>query len=152
MNMNHLWLPVLLLSMLVTSACSLSTEDTRITFCRELTLSMVEDSDSLVWLADRQHFQPSEYAAVILEFETASEKTGTAVCYYAYDAPEDNAITLSTPLTAHASVPYRMELNGDPVSQARFREVVIVLQSNILLRFLDGLFKDTDNPPDRTGT
>jgi hypothetical protein len=123
------------------SGCSLSTEDTRITFCRDLTLSLLENPESLIWTGNQNRFQPSEYAAVSLQFDAKSGTSGSAVCFYAYDVIEENAMHLSQPLSAHASVPYKMELNGEPVPQSLFREAVNEQSRNILLKLLDKFFQ-----------
>lgn len=142
----------LLLAPLVISGCSLSTEDTRITFCRDLTLSLVETPDSLLWIGNENRFQPSEYAAVTLQFETDSEQSGTAVCFYAYDVNEENAMHLSYPLSAHATVPYKMELNGEAVPRPLFRKAVNEASRNVLLKFLDKFMQGADDSRSRVET
>lgn len=112
----------------VTGGCSGSREDVRVTLCKRLTEATQPQASSIEWLANENTFRRPEYASTGLRFEVlASDGTRTAMtsaCHYAYDALEDTAQHLSDPLSAYATLPFAMTVDGEVLSDAALLQLV----------------------------
>lgn len=102
--------------------CSGPTEDLRVTFCKGLTESLNPDAKSVEWTGGENSFKYPEYAVTALvytvEGSDGTRRTGRSACYYAYEALDDTAQTLADPLSAHATLPFAMTLDGRMLSDA----------------------------------
>jgi len=109
-------------------ACSGSTEDVRVSFCKDLTTALEPDAKSIEWTGKQNSFKRPEFAITALTFEVVGQdgdrRGGRAACHYAYEAPEDTAITLADPLSAYATVPFKMTLDGVALSDAELLRLV----------------------------
>jgi len=102
--------------------CSGPTEDVRVTFCKGLTESLNPGSKSIEWTGGENSFKYPEYAVTALvyavEGSDGTRRTGRSSCYYEYEALDDTAQTLADPLSAHATLPFAMTLDGRMLSDA----------------------------------
>jgi hypothetical protein len=108
------------------AACSGPMEDPRVTFCKGLTMALVSEGGAgepaIEWTGGENSFKYPEYAitALVYRLTTAGgeQRSGRSACYYAYEALDDTAQTLADPLSAHATLPFAMTLNGRMLSDA----------------------------------
>ena len=122
---------------LATAGCSGSREDVRVTLCKDLTAAMVDSPQPLVWRETETSFRRPEYAKVQVLFEMPAPAVGEAVCFYAYDTVDENAMTHSQPLSAHATLPYAMSLNGEPVTASQLSDGIQAQQGKLASRLLE---------------
>jgi len=114
----------LLLAVLLITGCSSPGEDVRVTLCKDLVRGLLNEPQGLTWTETRNEMSRSERLSVQLRF-TDQESTGglakpmRATCDYRYNAVDETALTLSDPMAAYATSPYRMTLNdrviGNPL-------------------------------------
>ncbi len=110
---------VMLLGVVVAiSGCSGGTEDVRISFCRDL---MSNHLGQVNWTGADYRVQEPEFAEITLTHEG-----GTAACYYDRTLIEDSAMTLSDPLSAYATTPYKITVNGKDVSIGDMDKLVVM--------------------------
>lgn len=100
----------------VLTGCSGSTEDVRVSLCKNLASALNPGAAAIEWTGGENRFYRPEYAVTGLTFEvtdSGGKKTPmTAECHFEYEALDDTAITLSQPLSAYASLPFAMVYNG----------------------------------------
>lgn len=112
----------------VLAGCSGPTEDVRVTLCKNLTAALQPAAQSIDWKGNENSFRRPEYAITALTFEVVDgegrRSGGQAACHYAYEALEDTAVTLADPLSAYATLPYRMSLNGRTLSDSELLQLV----------------------------
>lgn len=130
---------ILLTAINLTSGCSCSREDVRVTLCKDLTSALVDSPQALVWKGHESTFRRPEYVAVKVLYEIPDKTTAEAVCFYAYNTPEEDAMTQSRPLSAYSTLPYKMELNGESVSQSVLSDGIKSQQRKLGRKILDSL-------------
>jgi hypothetical protein len=118
-------LPVLVLL----GACSGSTEDVQLTLCKQLTGEMLfSDYQKSDWLSEDMKFKGYDDLEVIVRYKKASGE-GESRCFYAYDAVEDNVMTVANPATAYATYPSKVIQDGTVVSSkvyaAKINEIML---------------------------
>lgn len=101
-------------ALLALAGCSGSTEDVRISFCKDLTRSQA-GGDSVKFTNVEQQIHRPSHAIIRLAYESFSG-TGVADCYYAYDIVEETVIDHVDPLAAYATLPYRLDINGQQLT------------------------------------
>jgi hypothetical protein len=94
------------------AGCSGSGEDPRETFCKNLTVAMLGLPGDSEWQDSTQAIQRPEFATITVR----AQRGATATCWFEYDVPEETAETHVDPLSAYATLPYRMTLNGKTVA------------------------------------
>jgi len=133
--------------------CSGSTEDVRVTFCKDLTSALKPDAKSVEWTGNENRFKRPEFAITMLTFEVVGQDGGRyggrSACHYAYEALEDTAIALADPLSAYATLPYRMTLDGVALSDAELLRLVNAEQKRRGRQVLDGLQKGAQDVADK---
>lgn len=102
---------VLLGSALIMSACSGSTEDVREVLCKRLAMTLLPIDKDTAWKDSEQRIKGPEYAVIAVR----PEGGGEARCWFEYDAVEETAESHVDPLSAYATLPYQMTLNGRQV-------------------------------------
>ena len=109
----------LLSAAILLPGCS-DTEDVHVTYCRELIEARVGSAMELHWQGSEQEIRRPEYAKITLSFEAAQPGGPSApmqaACFYKHDASEDTAQHQGDPLSAFATVPYRLTVNDRDVS------------------------------------
>ena len=119
-------------TIILLSGCSGSQEDVRITFCKDLTTELLNPETQLRWQDSEQQINGYEPAAITVHLETDDQAGQSqlmqATCFYQYDAADENAMTVSRPISAYATVPSQMTLNGRPVPETKLRETILVAQ------------------------
>lgn len=132
-------LTALLTAIGVISGCSGSREDVRMTLCKDLTTALADSPQALIWKGNENTFRRPEYVAIKVLFETPVKSTGEAVCFYAYDILEENAMSHSQPLSAYSTLPYKMVLNGEPVATSILHDGVKSQQRKLVGKLVDSL-------------
>lgn len=135
---------ILLTAIHFTSGCSGSREDVRVTLCKDLTMALADSQQTLIWKGNENTFRRPEYVAVKVLFEVPETATGEAVCFYAYETPEEDAMTHSQPLSAYSTLPYKMVLNGEPVAMSVLSDGVKTQQRKLGGKFVDSLRQGAD--------
>jgi hypothetical protein len=124
----------------VLTACSDAREDVRISFCKKLVLAQADSPDTVKWTAVKTDPRRSDGLTVTLEFEGGAPGTNArsrrATCEYRYDAPDETAATLADPLSAYATSPERMTIDGVAVARSALAKSVgdaAILQGKALI-------------------
>lgn len=108
------WLGVALLL----GACADAGEEPHLRFCRQLILTQFAPPAAVVWTGQRAEARGYDGLTVVVQFTSGSpQQSHTGRCHYAYHAPDDTALTLADPLSAYASTPQALELDGQPLSR-----------------------------------
>lgn len=118
----------LLLGASLFAGCSGQQEDVRLTFCKDLITTRLESPRAVEWKGSENEIRRPEYAKISVTFEAQYQDAGIApmeaACFYQYAASEDDAMTHSDPLSAYATVPYKMTMNGESVAKRDLHEAV----------------------------
>lgn len=137
-------------------ACSGPTEDVRVTFCRDLTTALKADAGSIEWKGNENSFRRPEYAITALTFEVVGpdgrRSSGRSACHYAYEALDDTALTLADPLSAHATLPFKMTLDGTTLSDAELLQLVNAEQRRRGRQAIETLQKGAQDMADKVRT
>jgi hypothetical protein len=108
--------------------CSGSTEDVRVSFCKNLTAAALPEAQTIEWVSNDNTFRRPEYANTRLGFEIVDgdgrRSTMTAACRFAYDALDDTAEHLANPLSAYSTLPYAMTLNGRALGDGELLQLI----------------------------
>lgn len=112
---------------LAVGACSGPHEDPRITLCKKLTSAMKPGQD-LEWKEGDYTFNRPAFASTNLRFDALDSdrkrSAGSAACYYEYEALDDTAVTLADPISAYATLPFAMSVDGRALSDAELLQRV----------------------------
>jgi hypothetical protein len=127
---------------LVVASCSNPQEDVRVTLCKDIVSTQGGPSVALVG-TDTQT-KGHEHAAVRVRFSTQGREA-LAVCYYDYDAVDDTALHLSDPLSAYATSPYEVVIDGKKLSRPGLAEAVKQAMLKQGREFVDRAKKGIDN-------
>jgi hypothetical protein len=110
-------LVALTLATLWLGGCAGPREDVRVSFCKALVKTRVEAPASLRWTSAETHPRGRSGLSVVLGFEEQGAagpgRPRQAICHYWYDAVDDTALTLSDPLSAYATSPATMTIDGE---------------------------------------
>ena len=125
------WKSIACTTVLLTG-CSGPQEDVRVTFCKNLTTEFLQPGTQIQWHDSEQKINGYEPAEITVHLET-NDQSGQpqamqATCFYRYDAVDENAMTVSNPISAYATVPSQMTLNGRPIPETKLRETILVSQ------------------------
>ncbi|MBK1646413.1 hypothetical protein CKO25_17525 [Thiocapsa imhoffii] len=121
--------------------CSGSAEDMRVRFCKQLVLAQVQTPGEVRWISVAT--DPRGYAGlfVTLKFEDGGgagwmPRQRQAICEYRYQVSDDTALQLSDPLSAYATAPESMSMDGTPLSRAVLSKAIqdsMILQGKALI-------------------
>ena len=128
---------VLALPMLYLSGCSGKTEDVRIVLCKEVTDRLLADMRPIEWTEISLRINRPAFAVIQLEFTAGKQKAMRSECYFAYDTVEENVITHVDELSAYATLPYRMTIDGQEVPKQILQKAVSDEQIEGLAEFMD---------------
>ena len=110
------------------AGCSGTTEDVRVTLCKNLTQSLLPSAQSIEWTGNENTFVRPEYAVTGLTFDVTDKdgrrSSGQSACHYAYETLDETAMTLANPLTAYANLPFAMTIDGRALSDAELLTLV----------------------------
>jgi hypothetical protein len=96
-------------------------EDVRVTLCKDIVLNEAGAATTIQG-ADTQT-KGYEHAAVRVRFSSQG-RDGQAVCYYNYNAVEDTALQLSNPLSAYATSPSEVTIDGKVLTKAALANAI----------------------------
>jgi len=117
----------LALGVVLTAGCSGSREDVRVTLCKNLTTALLTSAESTEWTGGENTFNRPSYAVTSLTFDVTGggdPRSMRSACHYAYDALDDTAQTLADPLSAHATLPFKMTFDGRTLSDGELLRLV----------------------------
>lgn len=114
-------LTAILLAAAALISCANPREDVRLTLCKDMVT--VELGAEPSWQGSEVRLRGYEGAAVTVRFAT-KDGVQSAVCDYEYDAVDDTAITLATPIEAYSTSPSRMTLDGRRLTGADLARAV----------------------------
>ena len=121
--------------------CSSPPEDVRVTLCKNLTISLLELPRDLTWKEGENRIRRPEYATTVVRFDNPYGDAGLtameAACSYRYDLPEESAMDHAFPLTAYATLPFEMTINGEPVPESVLTRAVGAEQMRLGKKLLD---------------
>ena len=107
--------PVVFLTLgLLLPGCSRTTADVRVTLCKDIVLHETGSSATIKG-ADAET-KGYEHAAVRVRYSSQG-RDGEAVCYYEYNALENTALQLSDPLSAYATSPSEVKIDGKSLTR-----------------------------------
>lgn len=118
---------VLTSGLMLMLGCSGSTEDVRVTLCKNLTQSMHLSSESIEWKGNENTFKRPEYAVTALTYDVVGRdgsRAGESACHYAYEELEDTALNLANPMDAYATLPFAMTIDGRALGDAELLRLV----------------------------
>ena len=93
-----------------------SREDVRVSFCKQLVLTQVAVPATVRWT--RVATDPRRYAGLVVSLGFDEDgRSRQATCEYRYDAVEDTAQHLADPLSAYATSPRTMTIDGQALSR-----------------------------------
>ena len=122
------------LAAVVLAGCSGSTEDVRVTLCKNLTAAQ-QATASIEWGDPEFTFHRPEYATTTLHYEAVAADGGktpmSSACHFAYEALDDTAVNLANPIDAYETLPFAMTLNGRVLSDAELLRVVNAEQQRL---------------------
>lgn len=117
------------------AACSGSTEDVRVTLCKNLTVALQPAAESIEWKGNENTFRRPEYAIIALTFDVVEKdgkrSAGQSACHYAYEALDDTAVNLANPITAYANLPFAMSVDGVDLTDAELLRLVNAEQKRL---------------------
>lgn len=119
MTFSQIGLKSILLSgsVLVLASCSMSTEDTRISFCKTLASQMTGAPDAVVWTDTQKSMARFEDMQVDLRFKvnlgSGSSQSMAASCFYEYDVRNEQESMIGVDITQnYETAPHKMIFNG----------------------------------------
>jgi hypothetical protein len=143
----------LVLGLVLTAGCSGPTEEVRVTLCKNLTVAMYSPADSIEWKDNENTFRRPEYAVTSLSYDVVgsdgNRAAGHSACHYAYEALDDTAITLADPLSAHATLPFAMTVDGLVLSDGELLRMVNAEQKRQGRQVVENLEKGARDMADR---
>lgn len=110
------------------SACSGPHEDVRVTLCKDVANGLTGTTKDQQWGAIEQRFKYPEFATLTIPFTDTAGTSRRIACSFDYEAVEDTALTLADPLSAYATLPYAISLDGVAVGQGELRDAVRSVQ------------------------
>ena len=124
----------------VLAGCSGSTEDVRVTLCKNLTTAL-QGTDAIEWGETEFAFRRPEYATTTLhyELESAAGDAKTSACHFAYEALDDTAVNLANPISAYETLPFAMTVNDRVLSDAELLNAVNTEQQRLGRQALSSL-------------
>ena len=118
----------LLIGVILLPGCSGPQEDVRIGFCKNLITTQLMSPRNIEWKESKSKIRRPEYAKITVTFTARSQSSEAtpmqADCFYKYATADENVMTQSDPLSAYATVPYKMIMNGETLSEHNLREAV----------------------------
>ena len=124
--------------------CSGPQEDVHISYCKELIEARVGSVQTIKWKGSESEIRRPEYARITLKFDAAASPM-EAACFYKYDTADENVMTHSNPLSAYATVPYRMTVNGKEVEERILHEAVKEAARKQGRELVEGVKKGVDD-------
>ncbi len=115
---------ILMITAALLQGCAGSGEDVHIAYCKNLTLHLLGAPEGLTWQVSSTEIHRPEYAEIKVNFTHPEDGAGEASCFYDYIAVDETAQTLADPLSAYATVPYKMTLQGQPVSKQELANAI----------------------------
>ena len=132
----------LIAATIVAASCSNPQEDVRVTLCKDIVSTQV--TPSVTFIGEDTQTKGHEHAAVRVRF-SAQGREARAVCYYDHDAVDDTALHLSDPLSAYATSPFKVVIDGQIFSGPSLAEAVKQAMLKQGREFVDRAKKGIEN-------
>jgi len=114
--------PTLLSSLLLFSGCSDNpTQAVHVTLCKDIARVHLPSAGPVTWNHGDMEIRRPEYAVIHVQAGSPPTKVS---CYYNHNAVEDTALGLSDPLSEYATSPFKVTINGQPLSKSALAESV----------------------------
>jgi len=110
------------------AGCSGKTEDVRIKLCRNLTERLLESVSPITWKS--QHAEIRQQGDAMVRLELGISKDGyenrvvVSACFFDPDQLEESVVEHVDPLSAFATIPYAMTVEGAPVPEQILHSLV----------------------------
>jgi hypothetical protein len=104
------------------SSCSAPGEDVRVRLCKDL-VAVQLGTDQLSWTQISTATPGYDDARISLRWSGPNGE-GSAACAYRYNAVDDTAQQLADPLSAYATSPRELVINGQPVSASALANAI----------------------------
>lgn len=128
---------------LITPGCSSEPrEDVRVTLCKDIVSVQVGPSAAVNETETKT--KGYEHAAVKVRYSTQG-RDAWAICYYEYKAVDDTADMLADPLSAYATSPFEVTLDGQKLSRADLAEAIKKAMLKQGKEFIDYAKKGIEN-------
>lgn len=111
----------LMIAALATPGCSDPREDVRVTLCKDIV--SVRVGPSIVVDGTETKTKGYEHATVRVRYSDQGREA-QAVCYYDYKAVDDTADMLADPLSAYATSPSEVSIDGHKLTRTALAEAI----------------------------
>jgi hypothetical protein len=95
------------------AGCSGSTEDVRVTFCKNLAIDQLSLPADVDWAAPKQTVRDQEYAIVTVK----AQGGGRTSCWFEYEDGSADTAAHPDSLDDFSTLPYQVSVNGKVLSQ-----------------------------------
>ena len=140
------------LSTLMLSACSGSTEDVRVTFCKDIAAAMVPSGATITWDEPTIAISRPSHAITQLSFaieDTAGAATAEAACWFKFQRGGHSPSAVANPILEYETLPYAMTFNNRELSAAELKKLVNAEQLRRAGALLDTLQKGATDVADQ---
>lgn len=117
---RRLFNPALLGAAVLLGGCSGSTEDVRVTFCKNLAIAQLSAAPDAEWDAPRQVVKHQEYAQITVQLKGG----GRTSCWFEYGGAAEEAAPGIDSLDPFSTLPYQVSVNGRLLSPQATRDAV----------------------------
>ena len=98
------------------------------TFCKNLIITQLDSPHDLEWITSENKIRRPEFAQIILTYQSqfTGEAPQQATCYYEYNTVEENVMNQVDPLSAYATVPYKMIMHEEELTEQELYKAIQV--------------------------
>jgi len=125
------------------TGCSGSSEDVRVSFCKNLSQALQPAGHKIDWTSNENQFRRPEYAITKLRYEvTDADGERTLMrsgCHFEHESLDDSVLDLADPLSAYATLPFKMTVNGEALPDAELLRLVNAEQRRLGRAVVDQL-------------
>ena len=125
------------------SGCSGPSEDVRVSLCKNLSQALQPAGHKIEWTGGENKFRRPEYAITGLRYEVIDaggrRASMRSACHYEHESLDDSVRDLANPLSAYATLPYKMTVNGEALSEAKLLALVNAEQRRLGRAVVDEL-------------
>lgn len=129
---------------LMLTGCSWSTEDVRITFCKNLLANMQGEGAEIAWQDPVVEIHGPSHAITRLTLTSTASDGATSrtegACWFAREQYKyDSASEVANPIEGYKTLPYAMSIDGRRLSDAEVKQAINVEQKRRGRALIDNL-------------
>lgn len=94
------------------AGCSGSTEDVRVTFCKNLAMAQLSLPADVTWEPVKPVLKHQEYAQITVR----AQGRGRTTCWFEYESAAEEAAPGPDSLDPFSTLPYQISVNGTPLT------------------------------------